>query len=1168
MIVALHIFSTPLVAATSGPYTYAVSNGKAIITAFDSSYSGSLIITDNLGGCPVTTIGEGAFSDCYGMTAATIPNTITNIGSSAFSSCTSLESVIIGTNVTTIGSGAFSGCTHLTSVTLPESVNTLGAGAFYQCTGLTNISVETENPYYSDIEGILCNKDQTTIIAFPGGRTPGSYITPDGITAIADAAFADCTGLTSIVFSDNVQTIGVSAFTYCTSLTNAIIGKGVASIGSGAFFNTTRLSSVYYNATNCAPATTGGRDPYYLTYIFGKTVNNSCGIHVTIGKDVKQIPDHLFEALEIDAVGLLIFDTDGTTLSYNGKIASVVFEQPSSCTAIGTRAFAYNPGLRTVNIPASVQEIGEFAFWGCANLTSMTLPGNIRPEGANYLQSVTILEGSTSIAESAFEKGIPSVDYMGQGLFDYDGQPLQTAFSYLTTVTIPESVTSIGPKAFMDCASLSSITIPSRVTSIGYSAFSGCFALSSLRLLDSPATIQSSAFMYCINLSSVILGDKVEVIESSAFDNCSKISSILIPSSTKQIASCAFSSCGSLTTVTIPDTVSSVADYAFFNCPAIRTVALPSSILPLRRIFSDYQRITSVTVGQSSTNIPDYAFADCTSLTSVTLPAQIQTIGYAAFFNCSSLQAISLPSSVVSLGDWSFSCCSSLESISLPLSLRLIGARAFSYCDSLISITIPEAVTHIADWAFAWSPNLTSVTYAGNAPTVGTDIYSAPFSDVTTHVMPWATGWGSSFAERPVERYSAQLYAPSITPPDGYVFQSNTFIIIRGPALIIGSLSNTYPAAIRYTRDGSEPTPTSPIYSRFSVTNDTIIKARFFGDNNMFSEVATVRLFTGTYNGAMDLPHALNFNAPPTISSNVGWFAQTRITYDGQAAAQSPLMYDNEESMFTIPLTGPGQVSFQWKTSCEKDDTGAMNWDYASVMVDGVEISRQDGETDWLPVSFEIPEGTHEISIIYRKDEMFSSGEDCVWVDNFAFMPSSPLMFSLRGESFEVAVSTNFTLNATQSIINSAIGTYSGAFPDSTPDDVRTVLSTADAMGLSIGLLAQGTNILLFTPTMYISNIQLSNSGTPPLDSPNQFALSFTLENGITTSLEAANLLENSSSRRLEILAMSQLNETITTIIPISTNFSNGTVTITFQLLTPPSEAFFRIRLINQAEAL
>ena len=1162
-------------AGLDGPYTYEVSGGKALITDFQRGYKGGIVIPETLDSYPVIGISYGAFFDCDGLTSVVIGTNVTSIGAGAFSDCALLESIVIGTNVTSIGDGtfagctsltavaiglsltnisfmAFSGCSSLTSVTLPGNINTVGAGAFYQCTSLTNISVATDNPFFSDLEGILCNKGQTAIIAFPGGRVPRTYVTPDGITAIGDAVFAGCTGLTSLVISDSVQVIGYSAFDQCTGLTNVIIGKGVASIGASCFFDTTSLESVYFNATNCTSITTGGLFTYnYDNSVFGSHGRISFGTHITIGKDAVIIPDHLFDP------GYFYSDS---------LAASVVFEQPSSCTAIGEWAFAYNSNLRTMRIPASVREIGKLAFWSCTNLTSMTLPGDIRPDGANYLEAVSILDGSRVIGEGVFAKGEPALDVLGYHIYDPSGIPVQTLFPLLKTVTIPDSVTSIGPKAFMDCTSLSSITIPSGVTSIGYSAFSGCSALASLRLLDSPATIGSEAFMNCTNLSSVILGDKVEAIESLAFYHCLKLPSIIIPSSTKNIASYAFSDCLSLTTVTIPDTVSAVADYAFYNCPAIRTVSLPSSVLPMRRIFSDYQGITSITVGHTSTNIPDYAFADCTSLTSVTLPDHIQTIGYAAFFNCASLWDVSQPAELVSLGDWAFSCCSSLRYMELPNGLRFIGARAFSFCDNLTAIEIPMTVTHIGDLAFAWSQNLTDVFFSGNAPAVGHDIYSASFSDVINHVLPWATGWNSTFAERPVERLAAQLHPPSITPSDGYVFKSSTSIIIDNTTYYIDDYHmQTFPATLRYTLDGSDPTPSSPIYSRFSVTNDTVIKVRFFMQAFSFSEVTTVRVFKGSYNGAMDMRHALNFNAPPAISTNTGWFAQMRITHDGQAAAQSPQIPDDGEARFTIPLTGPGQLSFMWKTSCEKDDTGAMSWDYASVTLDGVEISRLDGETDWLPVSFAVPEGDHDISIIYRKDGVLAAGEDCAWVDSFSFMASSPLQFSMGGESFEVPVSSNFTLNATQQLIDAAVATYSIAYPSATPEDIQTLLSTADAMGLNMGLLGQGTNILLFTPQLTISGIHVSTPSDTP---PDQVALSFTVKNGITTPSEAVALLKVSASRKLEILARAQLAGTIATIIPVSTRFSDETVTLTFQLFAAPSEAFFRIRLAHQPDPI
>ena len=120
-------------AATSGIYTYSISNGGATITRCSSSASGAIIIPSTLGGYPVVCIGDSAFAYCYSLTSITIPDSVTTIGESAFSSCESLTSVTIGDSVTTIGEWAFAHCSSLTSITIPDSVTTIGEDAFEGC---------------------------------------------------------------------------------------------------------------------------------------------------------------------------------------------------------------------------------------------------------------------------------------------------------------------------------------------------------------------------------------------------------------------------------------------------------------------------------------------------------------------------------------------------------------------------------------------------------------------------------------------------------------------------------------------------------------------------------------------------------------------------------------------------------------------------------------------------------------------------------------------------------------------------------------------------------------------------------------------------------------------------------------------------------------------------
>ena len=150
-------------------------------------------------------------------------------------------------SVTSIGDYAFDGCSDLTSVTIPNSVTNIGNNVFEGCSNLTAITVEGENANYSSTDGVLFNKDKTTLIACPAKKT-GSYSIPNSVTNVGDCAFMDCSGLTFVTIPNGVTSIGVSAFGGCSSLTSVTIPNSVTSIGSHAFDDCSFLTSVYVMA--------------------------------------------------------------------------------------------------------------------------------------------------------------------------------------------------------------------------------------------------------------------------------------------------------------------------------------------------------------------------------------------------------------------------------------------------------------------------------------------------------------------------------------------------------------------------------------------------------------------------------------------------------------------------------------------------------------------------------------------------------------------------------------------------------------------------------------------------------------------------------------------------------------------------------------------------------
>lgn len=222
----------------------------------------SAVISDG-----VTAIGKNAFSYCSALSSVSIPGSVTSIESDAFYGCTSLASVSIPNSVTEIGSHSFYSCRSLQNLAIPESVSSLGHYTFAECLGLqtvqipasliemgtapfawcdnlTAINVNAANPAFSSVDGVLFNKDQTTLIVYPGGKT-GAYTVPDGVVNIGNASFGECAGLTSVVMPDSVTTVGSTAFHTCSALTSVTFGMGIASIGQGAFVYT-GLKDVYY----------------------------------------------------------------------------------------------------------------------------------------------------------------------------------------------------------------------------------------------------------------------------------------------------------------------------------------------------------------------------------------------------------------------------------------------------------------------------------------------------------------------------------------------------------------------------------------------------------------------------------------------------------------------------------------------------------------------------------------------------------------------------------------------------------------------------------------------------------------------------------------------------------------------------------------------------------
>ena len=291
---------------------------------------------------------------------------------------------------------------------------------------------------------------------------------------------------------------------------------------------------------------------------------------------------------------------------------------------------------------------------------------------------------------------------------------------FLTSIIIPDSMTSIGHCAFSGCHSLTSINIPDGVTNIGDWAFDECKSLKSINIPNSVTSIVKGAFEDCGALTSINIPDGVTSIGCFAFSGCESLTSINIPDGVTSIEYKTFSGCISLKSINIPNGVTSIEDFAFSGCESLTSINIPDGVTSIEDFaFSDCESLTSINIPDGVTSIGDQAFSICVFLTSIIIPNSVTSIGSGAFAHCYSLTSINIPDSVTSIGGYAFSECKSLKSINIPNSVTNIWHGTFKGCSSLTNIIIPDCVTSILDYAFSECDSLTSINIPNGVTSIG-----------------------------------------------------------------------------------------------------------------------------------------------------------------------------------------------------------------------------------------------------------------------------------------------------------------------------------------------------------------------------------------------------------------------------------------------------------------
>ena len=559
----------------------------------------------------------------------------------------------------------------------------------------------------------------------------GEYTVPDGITFIAEGAFANDTDLVSVTIPESVTAIGSGAFYGCTSLKSVEMPDSVLSLGSMAFYGCVSLEELTLsdNIEKLFPETF-----YYCQALESvrlpsklKSIGPSC-FYGCIALGEVNFPSSL------ESIGSSCF-TGCISLREVKSFAN------TKLTAIADTLFSYCSSLMAIDLPDNVTSIGSGAFIGCTNLSEITIPAGVTEVGMMALSYTPwyrentdkffivgdgVLIKSNFNPNSADEPGtldLTGLDIksIGNSCFanvaaaQYSSIYGYKYYSNIKKVIIPEGVKTIGSGAFFACTNITSLTLPSTLETIGGSAFygytsDGSFSELAVSFADcaSLKTIGDEAFFGCAGIRSLDLPDSVEYVGRDAFTETRAYYDFMDSSLAAGDGENKFKTVGDgvllwvyvakdQTEIAVPAGVKTIAGGACsgWDSPIVYSDIEDSDNSEAIKVrYRITYNVTSITIPDSVKNIGSYAFYRLIALPSVVIPDSVEEIGNAAFYQCGAVESIKLGKGLKTLGAYAF-CMTAVKSVTLPEGLQSMDSGTFSQCEALERLVIPRSVKSI-----------------------------------------------------------------------------------------------------------------------------------------------------------------------------------------------------------------------------------------------------------------------------------------------------------------------------------------------------------------------------------------------------------------------------------------------------------------------------------------